>query len=127
MRNLSRLLVLAALAALALPAMASAAPSRKRGIVVQRDARGGAVVLAMHSGNAHAGQAREAQPPRDGVARAGQRHRVSVVGHSHTAKLRGMVVRRGRHSYALAGNGSVLAVTSATPPLPASRSRPPSR
>ena len=41
---------------------------------------------------------------------------VSVVGHSRKAKLRGVVVRRGRHSFALAGNGSVLAVASVSPP-----------
>jgi uncharacterized membrane protein YgcG len=44
--------------------------------------------------------------------------KVSVVGHVHKARLRGVVVRRHRHSFALAGNGSVLGVTSPTPPAP---------
>jgi uncharacterized membrane protein YgcG len=118
MRKLTRLLVLAALAALALPAMASAAPSGKRGIVVQRDARGGAVVLAMHSGNLM--RVKLAKPNRLAMGSLVQvsGSRVSVVGHSRTAKLRGTVVRRGHHSFALAGNGSVLAVASASPPAP---------
>jgi hypothetical protein len=118
MRRLTPLLLLAALAALALPTIASAAASGKRGIVVQRDVRGGAVVLATRSGDLM--RVKLAKPSRLAMGSLVQVSgaRVSVVGHSRTAKLRGTVVRRGRHSFALAGNGSVLAVASTSPPTP---------
>jgi hypothetical protein len=118
MRNLTRLFILAAVTALALPAMASAAPSGKRGVVVQRDARAGAVVVATRSGNLM--RVKLAKPNSIAMGSLVQVNgtRVSVVGHSRTAKLRGTVVRRGHHSFALAGNGSVLAVASTSPPTP---------
>jgi hypothetical protein len=46
MRPVLRTLLVTAIALLALPALATAAPTATRGIVVQRDARGGTVVLA---------------------------------------------------------------------------------
>lgn len=122
MRNLSRILVAAAIAALAAPAaMASAAQTGTakagtRGTVVQRDARAGAVVLATRSGNLQ--RVKLAKPNRLAMGAVVQvlGSKVSVVGRSHKAKVRGVVVRRSRHSYALAGNGSVLAISTATPP-----------
>ena len=119
MRSLSRFVVLAAVAALAVPALASAAPIAKlakRGIVVQRDSRAGAVVLATRSGNLL--RVSMAKPNHLAMGSLVQVRgtRVSVVGHAHKAKLRGVVVRRSRHSFALAGGGSVLAVASVNPP-----------
>jgi hypothetical protein len=116
MRNLTRIVALAAVAAFAVPAMASAAPVAKRGIVVQRDVRGGAVVLATPSGGLV--RVSLAKPKSLAMGSLVQVHgtKVSVLGHSRRAKLHGVVVRRGKHSFALAGNGSVLAVASASPP-----------
>jgi hypothetical protein len=116
MRSLTRTFVLAAVAALAVPAMASAAPSAKRGVIVQRDTKAGVVVVATTSGSLV--RVKHAKPNRlamGSLVRVSGT-RISVVGHSRTAKLRGVVVRRGRHSFALAGNGSVLAVASTSPP-----------
>ena len=115
MRNLSRLLMAAALVALAVPALASAAPTT-RGIVVQRDTRGGALVLATQSGTLARVQSNS--PSRfsmgDVVQLSGSKLR--VLGHRHHARVHGVVLRRGHGSYALAGNGAVLAVSSTTPP-----------
>lgn len=116
MRNLSRILVAAAVAALAAPAMAGAAQTATRGTVVQRDARAGAVVLATRSGNLQ--RVKLAKPNRLAMGAIVQVRgsKVSVVGRSHRAKVHGVVMRRSRHSYALAGNGSVLAINTTTPP-----------
>jgi hypothetical protein len=121
MRNLSRFLVAAAVVALAAPAMASAAQTGTaktgtRGTVVQRDARAGAVVLATRSGDLQ--RVKLAKPNRLAMGAVVQVRgsKVSVVGRSRKAKVHGVVVRRNRHSYALAGNGSVLAINTATPP-----------
>jgi len=116
MRNLTRTLILAAAAVIAVPAMANAAPTAKRGVVVQRDAHAGAVVLATSSGSLVRVNLAKPNHLAMGSLVQVQGTRVSVVGHSHKAKVRGVVVRRGRHSFALAGNGSVLAVASTTPP-----------
>jgi hypothetical protein len=121
MRNLSRIAaaaVVVALAALVAPAMAGAAQSKTgtRGTVVQRDARAGAVVLATRSGKLQ--RVKLAKPNRLAMGSVVQVRgtKVSVVGHSRRAKVHGVVVRRSRHSYALAGNGSVLAINTTTPP-----------
>ena len=118
MRSLSRIVILAAVAALAVPALASAAPAAKikRGIVVQRDSHAGAVVLATRSGSLL--RVSMAKPNHLAMGSLVQVRgtRVSVVGHAHKARLRGVVVRRSRHSFALAGGGSVLAVASMNPP-----------
>jgi hypothetical protein len=118
MRNLSRMLVAAAAAALLLPALAGAAPTAKatRGIVVQRDAKAGAVVLASSSGALQ--RVKVAKPNRLAMGSLVKVSgtKISLVGHAHKAKVRGVVVHRSRHSYALAGNGSVLAVATTTPP-----------
>jgi uncharacterized membrane protein YgcG len=117
MRSPTRLLILlAAGAALAAPAVASAAPTSTGGVVVQRDARAGALVIATPSGALRrvkmAKLARFSLGTRISVHGAA----VSVVGHARTAKLHGVVVHRGRHAFSLAGNGSVLAIASASPP-----------
>jgi hypothetical protein len=121
MRNLSRVLVAAAIVTLAAPAMASAAKTGAakagtRGIVVQRDARAGAVVLATRSGKLQ--RLKLAKPNRLAMGAIVQvsGSKISVVGRAHKAKVHGVVVHRSRKSYALAGNGSVLAVASVTPP-----------
>jgi uncharacterized membrane protein YgcG len=117
MRSLTRTFVLAAAAALAVPAMASAAaPSAKRGVIVQRDAKGGAVVVATKSGSLLRVKLAKPNHLAMGSLVRVSGSKISVVGHSRTAKLRGTVVRRSRHSFALAGNGSVLAVASTSPP-----------
>jgi hypothetical protein len=96
--------------------MASAAPHGTRGVVVQRDARGGAVVLATQGGALQ--RVKFAKPNRlaMGTVVRMSGSKLSVVGHTHKAKLHGVVVRRNKHSFALAGNGSVLAVASTSPP-----------
>jgi hypothetical protein len=117
MKNLARFLVIAAVAALAAPAMGSAAPTGTRGVVVQRDARAGVVVVATKSGNLQ--RLKLAKPNRlamGSLVRVNGK-RISVVGHARKAKIRGIVVRRSHHKFALAGNGSVLAVASASPPV----------
>jgi hypothetical protein len=112
------MVALAAVAAFAVPAMASAAPVAKRGIVVQRDVRGGAVVLATHSGSLLRVSLAKPKSLAMGALVQVRGTHVSVLGHSRKAKVRGVVVRRSHHSFALAGNGSVLAVASTTPPTP---------
>ena len=111
MRNLSRLLMAAALVALAVPALASAAPTT-RGVVVQRDTRAGAIVLATQSGTL--ARVQSSSPSRfsmgDVVQLSGSKLR--LLGHSHRARVHGVVLHRSHGSYALAGNGSVLAVNS---------------
>ena len=116
MRMLYGLLIASIVAALAAPAMASAAPHGTRGVVVQRDARAGVVVLATNSGALQ--RVKFAKPNRlkMGTVVRVLGSKVSVVGHSHKAKLHGVVVRRNKHSFALAGNDSVLAVASTSPP-----------
>ena len=118
MRTLSKILVAAAVAALAAPALASAAPSATgtRGIVVQRDARAGVVVVATPSGSLL--RVHVAKPMRlaMGTVVKVRGSKVAVVGRAHKAKLRGVVMRRHKHSFALADHGSVVAVTSPTPP-----------
>ena len=116
MRYLTRIVALAAVAAFAVPAMASAAPVAKRGIVVQRDVRGGAVVLATPSGGLLRVSLAKPKSLAMGSLVRVSGTKVSVLGHRHKAKVRGVVVRRSRHAFALAGNGSVLAVASASPP-----------
>jgi hypothetical protein len=116
MKKLMRMLVVVALAALAVPVVASAAPTSSRGIVVQRDTRAGAIVLASPSGGLTRVSLAKPQSVAMGAIVRVLGSKVSVLGHSHHARVRGTVVRRGRHSFALAGNGSVLAVSSATPP-----------
>jgi hypothetical protein len=120
MRTLSRLLAAAAIAALAAPAAAGAAQSATRGIVVQRDARGGAVVLATHGGTLQ--RVKLARPNALALGAVVQvtGSKISVLGHSHRVKVHGIVVRRSHGSFALAGGGSVIAVSTATPP-PAGR------
>ena len=119
MRNLSRILVAVAVGALAAPALAGAAQtSRTHGIVVQRDAKAGVVVVATKSGKLQRINVANAGKLAMGTVLQVTGTKVSVVGRAHKAKLRGVVVRRHRHSFALAGNGSVLAVTSPTPPAP---------
>jgi uncharacterized membrane protein YgcG len=119
MRTLSRVLIAVAVGALVAPAMAGAAKTPgTHGIVVQRDAKAGSVVVATRSGKLQ--RVHVAKP--NGIAMGSVLQvtgtKVSVVGHARKAKLHGVVVRRHRHSFALAGNGSVLAVTSPTPPTP---------
>lgn len=117
MRALSKILLAVAIGALAAPALAGAAKTPgTHGIVVQRDAKAGAIVVATPSGKLL--RVKLAKP--NGLAMGAvvqvTGSKVKVVGHARKAKLRGVVVRRHRHSFALAGNGSVLAVTSPTPP-----------
>jgi hypothetical protein len=117
MRTLSKILVAVAVGALASPALAGAATKPgTRGIIVQRDARAGVVVVATPSGSLV--RVKFAKPMRLAMGSVVKVHgaKVAVVGHSHRAKLRGVVVRRHHKSFALAGNGSVVAVTSPTPP-----------
>jgi uncharacterized membrane protein YgcG len=116
MRHLSRVLLIAALAALAVPALASAAPSPTSGTVVQRDVRAGALVLATHTGALQRVQL--AKPNRFAMGAVVQVRgsNVRVVGHAHSAKIHGVVLQSAHGSYTLAGNGSVLAVSTATPP-----------
>ncbi len=105
----------AAIAALALPGGAAAATST-RGVVVQRDARAGVLVLATSNGTLK--RVALAKPKRFKMGSLVQVRgaKVKLVGHARKAKLHGVVVRRGHGSFALAGNGSVLAVASTTPP-----------
>ena len=116
MRSPLRLLLATAFAALALPALASAAPTGTRGVVVQRDARAGVVVIANKSGALQ--RVKVAKPGKLSLGTRISVHgtAVSVVGHARKATLRGVVVHRGKHAFSLAGNGSVLAIASASPP-----------
>jgi hypothetical protein len=119
MGTLSKILVAVAVGALAAPALAGAAPAaRTHGIVVQRDAKAGVVVLATKSGKLQRVHVAKPNALAMGAVLQVTGTKVSVVGRTHRAKLRGVVVKRHRHSFALAGNGSVLAVTSPTPPSP---------
>jgi hypothetical protein len=115
MRSPTRLLLLAALAALAAPALASAAPAT-HGVVVQRDIRAGALVIATPSGALQ--RVKMAAPGRIslGTRVSVRGTAISIVGHARKAKLHGVVVHRSRHAFSLAGNGSVLAIASTTPP-----------
>jgi hypothetical protein len=110
------LALLAALAALALPSIAGAAQVTTRGIVVQRDVRSGSVVLASPSGVLHRLTIANPGKLTMGAVIKVRGTKISVLGRSGSAKVRGVVMRRSRHTYALAGNGAVLAVTTPTPP-----------
>ena len=117
MRKPALLLVSAlAVAALAAPGAAAAAKLGTRGVVVQRDARAGAVVLALGNGNLKHVKTAKANSFKMGALVRVRGTKMSVVGHAHKAKLHGVVVRRSHGAFALAGNGSVLAVASTTPP-----------
>ena len=118
MRSLSRILIAIAVGALVAPALASAAasPSGMRGVVVQRDAKAGVVVIATRTGSLK--RIAMAKPGKFamGTVLKVVGGKVTVVGHVHKAKLRGVVMRRHVKSFALNGNGSVLAVNSPSPP-----------
>jgi len=118
MRSLSRILIAVAVGALVAPALAGAAssPGGMRGVVVQRDAKAGVVVIATRSGSLK--RIAMAKPGKFamGTVLKVVGGKVTVVGHVHKAKLRGVVMRRHVKSFALNGNGSVLAVTSPSPP-----------
>jgi len=116
MTRLSRALLLAALAALAVPALANAATTSTRGIVVQRDAAAGSLVLASKGGVLHRIQVTSPRRFTMGAVLQVRGSKISVVGRSRSATVRGVVMRRSRHAYALAGNGAVLAVATPTPP-----------
>jgi hypothetical protein len=118
MRSLSRILIAIAVGALVAPALASAAasPNGMRGVVVQRDAKAGVVVIATRTGSLK--RIAMAKPGKFamGTVLKVVGGKVTVVGHVHKAKLRGVVMRRHVKSFALNGNGSVLAVNSPSPP-----------
>jgi hypothetical protein len=117
MRTLSKVLVAVAVGALVAPALAGAAQTPvMRGTVVQRDAKAGIVVVAGKSGKLTRVKVAKPNKLAMGSVLRIVGTKVTVVGHVHRAKLHGVVVRRHVHSFALAGNGSVLAVTSPTPP-----------
>jgi hypothetical protein len=105
-----------ALAALALPSIAGAAQVTTRGIVVQRDVRSGSIVLASPSGVLHRLAIANPGKLAMGALIKVRGTKITTLGRSHSAKVRGVVMRRSRHTYALAGNGAVLAVTTPTPP-----------
>jgi hypothetical protein len=118
MRHLSKVLIAVAVGALVAPALAGAAssPGGTRGIVVQRDGKAGVVVIATRSGSLmRIAMAKPAKFAMGTVLKV-VGGKVTVVGHVHKAKLRGVVMRRHVKSFALNGNGSVLAVTSPSPP-----------
>lgn len=120
MRALSRILIAVAVGALVAPALAGAAStaSGTRGVVVQRDAKAGVVVVATRSGNLL--RVKFAKPGKLAMGTVVKLvgSRVLIVGHAHKAKLHGIVMRRHAHTFALEGNGSVLAVSSPSPPAP---------
>lgn len=120
MRALSRILIAVAVGALIAPALAGAAStaSGTRGVVVQRDAKAGVVVVATRSGNLL--RVKFAKPGKLAMGTVVKLvgSRVLIVGHAHKAKLHGIVMRRHAHTFALEGNGSVLAVSSPSPPAP---------
>jgi hypothetical protein len=118
MRRPALLLVSAAAlaAALVAPGAASAAQAATRGVVVQRDAKAGALVLATSNGTLKRIALAKPKRFKMGALVKVRGSKISVVGHARKAKLHGVVVRRSHGSFALAGNGSVLAVASATPP-----------
>jgi hypothetical protein len=110
------MLLLAALVALAVPALAQAAPASTRGIVVQRDVAAGSVVIASPTGVLHRIQVAAAGRFHMGAVVQARGTKLSILGHARSAKVRGVVMRRSHHAYALAGNGAVLAVSTPTPP-----------
>jgi hypothetical protein len=116
MTRLARAFLLAALAAFALPALADAAPASTRGIIVQRDAATGTVVVASSSGVLHRVKVASPAHLQMGSLVKVRGSKISVLGHARSAKVRGLVMRSSRHSYALAGNGAVVGVTTPTPP-----------
>lgn len=85
---------------------------------MQRDAKAGVVVVATRSGNLL--RVKFAKPGKLAMGTVVKLvgSRVLVVGHAHKAKLHGIVMRRHAHTFALEGNGSVLAVSSPSPPAP---------
>jgi hypothetical protein len=116
MTRLVRAFLLAALAAFALPALADAAPASTRGIIVQRDTAAGTVVVASSSGVLHRVKVASPGHLQMGTLVKVRGSKISVLGHARSAKVRGLVMRSSRHSYALAGNGAVVGVTTPTPP-----------
>jgi hypothetical protein len=110
MRALSRILIAVAVGALVAPALAGAAStaSGTRGVVV----------VATRSGNLL--RVKFAKPGKLAMGTVVKLvgSRVLIVGHAHKAKLHGIVMRRHAHTFALEGNGSVLAVSSPSPPAP---------
>ena len=78
---------------------------------------GGALVLATQSGTLARVQSNSPSRFSMGdVVQAASGSKLRVLGHRHHARVHGVVLRRGHGSYALAGNGAVLAVSSTTPP-----------
>ena len=118
MRKPLLFLACAAAAALAVPGAASAAKIGTRGVVVQRDAKAGAVVVATSNGTLKRIKMAKPNSLKMGSLVRVHGSKISVVGHARKAKLHGVVVRRSHGAFALAGNGSVLAVASTTPPAP---------
>jgi hypothetical protein len=116
MTRLARAFLLAALAAFALPALADAAPTATRGIVIQRDAASGTVVVASSSGVMHRVKVASAGHLQLGTLVKVRGSKISVLGHARSARVRGLVLRSSRHSFALAGNGAVVGVATPTPP-----------
>jgi hypothetical protein len=118
MRSLSRVLIAVAVGALVAPALAGAAatPGGMRGVVVQRDAKAGVVVIATRTGSLKRIAMAKPATFAMGTVLKVVGGKVTVVGHVHKAKLRGVVMRRHVRSFSLNGNGSVLAVTSPSPP-----------
>ena len=107
----------------------AAAKLGTRGIVVQRDAHAGAVVLATRNGNLKRIKIGQAGPASRWAPLVQVRGtKVSVVGHARKAKLRGVVVRR-QPQLVRAGRQRLGARGREHRPrrLPASRSRPPCR
>jgi hypothetical protein len=116
MTRLARAFLLAALAAFALPALADAAPASTRGTIVQRDAATGTVVVASSSGVLHRMKVASPGHLQMGALVNVRGSKIKVLGQARSAKVRGLVMRSSRHSYALAGNGAVVGVTTPTPP-----------
>ena len=120
MKFLPPLLIAIAVGALTAPALAGAAASAPgtRGVVVQRDAKAHVVVIATRSGSLVRVNFARPNKLAMGTVLKLVGSKVTIVGHVHKAKLRGVVMRRHVHSFALSGNGSVLAVNSPSPPAP---------
>jgi hypothetical protein len=116
MTRLARAFLLAALAAFALPALADAAPASTRGIIVQRDAATGTVVVASSSGVLHRMKVASPGHLQMGTLVKVRGSKIKVLGHARSAKVRGLVMRSSGNSFALAGNGAVVGVTTPTPP-----------
>ena len=114
MKFLPPLLIAIAVGALTAPALAGAAASAPgtRGVVVQRDAKAHVVVIATRSGSLVRVNFARPNKLAMGTVLKLVGSKVTIVGHVHKAKLRGVVMRRHVHSFALSGNGSVLAVNS---------------